>query len=222
MRPAVIVTLALVAAVAVSANVADAKRCVFVHGSGESPEGPPTTTDTSKYWGDMAEYTPQCSSYVYTHDDTVTQRFDDKHLMQHVCEGVVGTDSLASNSVVTDSIVFTHSMGNLMLAAAVRDGVCSFDSSSSWYMVNGPMEGSKAADFAAHICANNSTIGEAIRKLAEDLHYCRADDPSQPNEAYVSMATTYPGLKGVKEALTSVVKGGICGVSPFGLTSKYR
>lgn len=210
--------LGLVAAAAVLGAIAPASaiRCVFMHGSGQDHVGPPTSTDTDKYWGDMARYTPHCTSVVYNHDDTVNQAFDDAALMQSYCK--TASDG---TGLIRDSVVYTHSMGNMVMAAALRDGVCKLDPSARWYAVSAPLVGSKAADFVDHICANNSTINEALRKVAELLHYCRSDDPSMPARAYLSMKTTYPGLRGLMATAAQFASGAMCGTSPFGLTSLY-
>ena len=77
------------------------------------------------------------------------------------------------------------------------------------------------------------------------MNYCRSDNPGLPNEAYLSMETTYPGLKGLPEIAAARIsvgsrgvwrctalaqrahspcaasQGAMCGTSPFGLVSEY-
>jgi len=214
--------LLVVAVVAVAVAPVSAKRCVFLHGAGQDPStvGPPTATDTDKYWGgdDIMKYLPSsCTETVFNHDDTVTLRFDSDTLMDNYCN--VASDG---SGTITDSIVFTHSMGNNIFAAALRAGRCKIDhSTSDWYSASSPGAGSKAANWVDHICANNATNGEALRELADLLHYCQKDDPRLPNEAYVSLKTSYPGLEGLKETLKQETSGAMCGTSDWGLTSKY-
>lgn len=164
----------------------------------------------------MEKYTPHCSSYTYNHDDTVNQAFDDQALMASYCKTMSG-----GTGMISDAIVYTHSMGNMVMAAALRDGVCKLDPSAKWFAASAPFVGSKAANFVDDICANNSTIDEALRKVAALLHYCRADDPTQPARAYLSMKTSYPGLHGLMDVAGQYVSGALCGTSPFGLTSLY-
>lgn len=94
----------LVALCLLGSGAVDAKRCVFLHGAGQDPStvGPPTPTDTDKYWGDVTgKYAPAaCDSFVFNHDDTVTQAFDDPVLMDNYCK--VATDGTGT---VTNSIV---------------------------------------------------------------------------------------------------------------------
>lgn len=213
-----VLALSVAAAVALAGlTPASAIRCVFMHGSGQDKVGPPTSTDTDKYWGDMAKYTSgHCTSYVYNHDDTVNQAFDDEALVASYCKTMSG-----GTGIIRDSIVYTHSMGNMVMAAALRDNACKLDSSSKWFAVSAPFAGSKAANFVDNICAQNSTIDEALRKVAALLHYCRSDDPTMPARAYLSMKTSYPGLSGLMATARQFVSGALCGTSPFGLTSLY-
>mmetsp|Transcript_13208 Transcript_13208/g.46211 ORF Transcript_13208/g.46211 Transcript_13208/m.46211 type:complete len:303 (-) Transcript_13208:137-1045(-) len=213
----------LVAAAAAALTPAAAVRCVFLHGAGESDVGEPTDTDTGKYWGNSVtsmqdNWAPAaCTSFVFNHDDTRTQRMDSANLKQRYCDAASG-----GTGTISDAIVFTHSMGNNILAAALRDGNCKIDHSSAvWYAASAPARGSKAANFAQHLCANNSTESEALRKAAELLHYCDPSDPHQASVAYQSLETTYPGMAGIAETMAREVGGAMCGDSDWGLTSEY-
>eukprot|EP00500_Bicosoecida_sp_ms1_P001780 CAMPEP_0203815040 /NCGR_PEP_ID=MMETSP0115-20131106/7448_1 /ASSEMBLY_ACC=CAM_ASM_000227 /TAXON_ID=33651 /ORGANISM="Bicosoecid sp, Strain ms1" /LENGTH=293 /DNA_ID=CAMNT_0050723929 /DNA_START=165 /DNA_END=1046 /DNA_ORIENTATION=- len=214
------VVAALLAA-ALAAPVAHAKLCVFLHGAGERVQADATSTDTASYWGGdkiISKYSPAaCTEWVFNHDDTVTQRFDDPNLKKRYCDVATG-----GTGQVTDAIVFTHSMGNNIFAAALRDGDCSIDhTSSTWYAASSPGGGSKAADFVDKLCANNSTDSKALQEIAKLMHYCADTDPPTPNLAYDSLRTTYPGLQGLKEVIAREAAGAMCGDSDFGLTSVY-
>lgn len=58
-----------------------------------------------------------------------------------------------TGTVIRDKIIFTHSMGTLILAAGIQNGICSIDKDTvSWYDVMGPLRGSKASLFLKEIC----------------------------------------------------------------------
>lgn len=165
-----------------------AKRCVFLHGAGETDVGPPTSSDTGKYWGgNLDDSIPACTSTTFNHDNTRDNAFDDKTLMQNYCD--VASEGTGN---IENAIVFTHSMGNNIMAKALQSGVCTMDvTTTNWYSVSSPGAGSMAANFVEHICANSS-VPEVLRKAAELLHYCREDDPTRAAEAYIScMFATY-------------------------------
>ena len=57
------------------------------------------------------------------------------------------------SEVVKNVIIYAHSMGNLILAAAIKNGVCSLDKESvSWYDLMGPLRGSPAANMLDTVC----------------------------------------------------------------------
>jgi len=197
-------------------GVSAAKDCVFLHGAGNLVDGPPTST-FSDYWGDMNSATPQCASWTFNHADTTTRRFDNQTLMQMYCDVASG-----STGVIQNKIVFTHSMGNNILAAALRDGVCQLDkTSSTWYLSAAPGRGSKAANMVETICDSNSWLDGPIRDIATLFHYCVNDQPGPANQAYVSLQTTDPGLVGLADVMASYADGIMCGTSAFGLVSEY-
>jgi len=191
------------------------KRCVFIHGSGNLKEGP-VTDSFEKYWGNIHEFTPQCSSWEFNHEDTVTNLFDDPILMQKICDFTVGS---GNDSSITNTIVFSHSMGGLIFANALRDGLCKMGPGSSWYDASAPFRGTKGADFVDRLCENRSVFAKPIQWLAEKMHYCT--DDKKPNNAYLSMKTDYPAIKGLADFAAKHVNGTMCGDSAVGLYSKY-
>jgi len=202
-----------------------AKECVFLHGTGvQSTTGP--VTSFPDYWGAVGSYVSQCSSTIFIHQDTVTRPFNDPSIMQAYCDLAVNGAAAPeqrikvnsfSKAVISNKIVFTHSFGNNVIAAAIQNGYCDFDlSTSSWYEISGPWFGSKAANFLNGVCAGNDT--GVLRWLADELHYCTG---STEAPAYVSLRTNNPDLNGLAGIAQSRIKGSFCGVSPFGIPSKY-
>jgi len=206
-----VVLLLLAAVLAVESQ----KACVFLHGAGNLDDGPPTDTFTA-YWGDINSYTPQCGSWTFNHADTTTRSFDNETLLDMYCD-------VASNGtgVVSNTIVFTHSMGNNIFAAALRDGTCQMDSTSTWYLASPPTIGSKACDMAEEICNSTNWLDAALRDVLTAFHYCVNDQPGNANQAYYSLQTDYPGLQGLPEIMATRASGAICGNVPFGLVSIY-
>lgn len=136
--------------------------------------------------------------------------------------------NLQTGNLIHDSIVFTHSMGNLVLAAAIAKGYCDFDATSSWYEVSSPTHGSPAASAISKICddTSSSVWNDGLVWLAGELGYCinkSSNGSENTNEAYVSMQPENPAFNTVpvKEVMSSRIKGAMCGTSAFGLVSKY-
>lgn len=72
----------------------------------------------------------KCGSYKFLHRDTVNVDWTNAALQQYVC------DQTATNGVIQNTIVFTHSMGTLILGGAIANGRCSFGSGATWYTVS--------------------------------------------------------------------------------------
>merc|ERR1712070_277042 len=121
-----------------------------------------------------------------------------------------------SGAKMSHRIVFTHSMGNLMLAGAIESGKCSIDkeSGTTWYEVSGPMYGSKMATQLDKICHD----GGLYKVVADRLGYCAGDSVSN---AYTSLEPNYPGLDAVAKTIAPRLSGALCGTSAFGLYSMY-
>lgn len=157
------------------ATVAEPKNCFFLHGAGcpslnfmaplpqqcpNPPSAPasgpgfgegPMTASFPEYWGELhldpAAMTG-CDSFHFNHEDTITQSFDSLHLRERTCHQLCG----GPGCVITDAVVFTHSMGNLYLAAALAHGDCYLGASANWYLSNPPALGSHAAKIAEDLC----------------------------------------------------------------------
>jgi len=198
-----------------------AKDCVFLHGTGVHTTTGPVTTFPA-YWGSVESYTTQCASSIFIHQDTVTRPFNDPALMQAYCSlavnGATGKHKIVKglNATINNKIVFTHSYGNNVMAAAIKHGYCDFGSTSSWYEVSGPLYGSKAAYFLDQVCIGNAS--SILRWLADELGYCIG---STEAPAYVSLQPTNPDLNGLAGIVRARIKGAFCGDSSFGLPTKY-
>ena len=73
----------------------------------------------------------------------------------------------AGGGTITNTIIFTHSMGSLIAAAALHSNTCSFGAGTKWFQVEGPLAGAKAADVATNMCNKG-----AVKWLAKALGFC--------------------------------------------------
>jgi len=207
--------------VLIGAAATASRRCVFMHGLGMPNSSAPTEIDTDSYWGgdsNIKTLTPFCSSRTYIHQDTVTRAWDNAEMHRAVCEAAVGEGS--NDTVIRDTVLFAHSMGNLILADAIRQGACSLDTSSHFVSIAAPWYGSKASQVLEEYCSNSSA-GEALHWLANKLHRCDVDRPGKVSQAYESLDPTYPAFDGLAEFAAEQVSFAMCGHSPYGLTSVY-
>jgi len=106
------------------------KKCVFLHGAGEThPANTPTSDSYESYWGKVKQYLPQCNETVFIKEDTVNRGWKDTGVQRRYCDVASGYTGTISNV-----IIFAHSMGNLILAGAIENGACSMDTSTTkWY-----------------------------------------------------------------------------------------
>jgi len=192
-----------------------------MHGLGMPNSSAPTEIDTDDYWGgdsNIIRLTPFCSSRTYIHQDTVTRAWDNAEMHKAVCEAALGEGS--NDTVIRDTVLFAHSMGNLIFADAIRQGACSLDTSSHFVSIAAPWYGSKASQVLEEYCSNSSA-GEVLHWLAHKLHRCDADRPGSISHAYESLEPTYPAFEGLAEFAAQQVSFAMCGHSPYGLTSVY-
>ena len=197
------------------------KDCVFIHGVGNTPDPDSASILNGSfpyYWGKVQAHTQQCASWSFLNVDTVYRGWDNKSLQEDVCKSatwdpVTGKSSMGA---IKNRIVFTHSMGNMMLAGAIDSGLCSIDNeTSTWYEVSGPMLGSKMASKLKDICDNEGLYKWVVTKMG----FCLPDGGTTP--AYQSLEPNYPGLQEIAKTIGSRISGAMCGTSAYGLTSIY-
>lgn len=212
--------LCFLTAIAASAgNTAD-KQCFFIHGAGQRQMGAPTPTFDA-YWGSkIANYTPQCATRTFNHADTVTLGWNNDVLQQAVCDVVAGGHD--GRTIPPNTVVFTHSMGNAILAGALHNQHCRLDvETSSWYAVAAEWDGSKAAQFVVHLCSKPKHKWQKWeRALASHMNYCNSTTQTA-HAAYVSLVPSNPELVNVRTTAEAYVSGGMCGTSPKGLLSTW-
>lgn len=192
--------------------------CLFVHGAGEKPDvtdnGYFDVNKFKDYWGDIHEYTTECASHRFIHYDSRTNGWDEEQLHINFC------NFAATNGVIRNKVIFSHSMGNLVIAAALHQKKCTLDKTTSrWYSVQGPWRGSKVANTLVSYCDSTFLPSKPIRAILKYLNYC---SNNKANQAYKTLTTTYNSPSGIShDDLVDVgkrnVDGVMCGLSAGGL-----
>ena len=194
--------------------------CIFLHGGGVTECGPPTTSFPA-YWGDLHEHTPQCRTRTFNHANTTGTDFTDPALMRSYCAaaGAPSTPNSTAIPTVRNKLVFTHSMGNLVLARALQTGVCALEANSSaWYLSGAPLRGTAAAVKLIDICGHPTVLQKPLRFVFEELGLCEGRNVSAE---FYSYRTDNPALVGLAEVANRSASGAMCGTSAFGIVSKY-
>jgi hypothetical protein len=196
------------------------KTCIFLHGAGHGSTKAPTPTYHT-YWGYIENYTPYCKEHWFIREDTKTRGWDNIELQKAYCKlALMGNEQ--SDNTIKNKVLIVHSMGNLILAAALKNGFCQIDiQSTTWYNSGGPLLGSKAADVLDDVCqkAHSGYKPGIYKYIAEKGGYC-VPGTNRTYPVYKSLETTYPGLKELSFA-KSFMTGSMCGDSAWGLNSKY-
>ncbi|KAL0491158.1 developmentally-regulated protein [Acrasis kona] len=200
-------------------NTTATKDCVFIHGAGVYGNGSIEEGSFYGYWGNVHLYTPQCKNRYYFNADTIQNGWDSESLQKLACDTIL-YKSDSKDKVARDRVIFSHSMGNLILGAAIHKGLCDIDvSTTSWYSIMAPWRGSQAANWVGQVCSVSGLTNYLLRKGASALGYC--DKGMKPCHAYETLIVDNPALLVVAETAKSRVKGLMCGVAPWGLTTTY-
>lgn len=191
------------------------KICIFFHGAGESENLEPLQDQYIDYWGKIHLYTPYCYERWFIRRDTITRGWDNLKLQKDFCEL-----ALMGDSIIRNKIIIAHSMGNLVFSAALKNNLCKIDWNTTEYLqIAGPLNGSPAADFIDDICkkAHEGYKPELYRYVANKLGYC---NDSRALPVYHTLSPTYPGIQEL-DYIKNFTKGSMCGVSSYGLNSRY-
>ncbi|KAJ8575900.1 hypothetical protein ON010_g3312 [Phytophthora cinnamomi] len=199
------------------------RPCLFVHGMGVDREEPDIVDSFSYYWGNLTDHAPCCLSMKYTVLNTVDNAWTNDTLQQQVCDRAVSVSKSSSKTVIADTIIITHSMGNLMVGGAIATGKCKLDSSSTWVGLAGPMQGSMASDFVQKTCAGETNF--VLEKVANITGRCPPTValqslPSQ--DGNYSSSELNAAYTAAQKAYTSNVTALMCSAGYSGLVSKYQ
>ncbi|CAH0478142.1 unnamed protein product [Peronospora belbahrii] len=199
------------------------RPCIFIHGQGIQPEMADNQDSFPHYWGNLVGHAPCCSSMKYVRLDTIDNSWTSKTLQEQTCHRALAVSESSTSSTIMDTIVIAHSMGNLMLAGAIANGLCKLDSSSTWVAISGPMKGSMASDLIQDTCAGNRNI--VLKSLSEIAGKC------PPKKSVMSLS--YEGGSHSSKELNAAYKAAqkvyrenvyalMCGESSSGLLTTYQ
>eukprot|EP00667_Euglena_gracilis_P002245 EG_transcript_2245 len=188
-------------------------HCAFIHGAGgESPEDTIVHDQFEFYWGKVHEWTPKCRTRWFLVANTINHGWDAEHLQRLVCQLVVGPRT--GTNMVSHTTVFAHSMGNLLLAAALQKGYCEWDRPTNrWLSISGPWN-AEAIPRLAVLCAKTNLLDVPVAYAANLLGFCLGDRASP---GYASIDPEYPGLWRLLPYAKKFITGAMCGTSAAGL-----
>jgi hypothetical protein len=212
---------------ALSDSAEDKKVCIFLHGAGHYEEvGEPVNTKFPLYWGKVHKYTPQCSERWFIRENTKENGWNNVEIQKKYCAlALIGQQN---TKMIKNKIIFAHSMGSLILAAAIHNKICDIDTAtSSWYASQAPLRGSKGANVLSKICSGerNNVFDKVLRFIAVIGKYCMKDTKSM-YPVYEELVGKYfcqapLCIHDIEKIAGKKMKGVMCGTSPHGLFTQY-
>ncbi|EGZ12236.1 hypothetical protein PHYSODRAFT_286949 [Phytophthora sojae] len=203
------------------------RPCVFLHGLGTSNERAElqdTPKLTQEKFGIIGDHAPCCTSVKYAVINTVDAGWRNDTLQQKFCDFSLSMSesSDVATGTIADTIVVTHSMGGLVMAAALAKGKCKFAESTSWVSLSAPMMGSMAGDFIRDLCDGEFT--KIVAGVLDLIGQCPASTAKKSiiyqNEKY-STPEINAAYTAAQEAYRGNVTAAICSTSYHGVLSKF-
>mmetsp|Transcript_167523 Transcript_167523/g.407270 ORF Transcript_167523/g.407270 Transcript_167523/m.407270 type:complete len:598 (+) Transcript_167523:84-1877(+) len=208
-------------------RLSGSKTCVFMHGAGYTSDEAVDTTSFTQYWGNAHTHATNgnhcsASKLKFIRRDTTSRSWDDLTLQQHFCDVAAGGHS---GQTISDTWVFSHDFGSLVVAGAIQSGLCSFASSSKWHQIDSPWDGANSEASATAGCQNFPDGDASWEDLNNQLGFCSGTGTDRtPTQAWLSMAPTFVGDRQSFSSITSTLRhnninGGMCGHDPYGISS---
>ncbi|CAI5715782.1 unnamed protein product [Peronospora effusa] len=199
------------------------RPCIFIHGLGVLTEKEKNLDTFDKYWGNLTDHTPCCSTTQYAMLNTVNNSWTDHFQQQKVCDRVLAASKTSKGSTISDTIIITHSMGGLMVAGAIANKKCKLASSATWVAIASPMLGSMAAEYFEESCNHETNFFMA--EFVESTKLCPPDDGIK-SLAYQYDSYSTPALDKMyhfaQEAYRKNVHAVMCSNSYSGIFSSYQ
>mmetsp|Transcript_16417 Transcript_16417/g.29152 ORF Transcript_16417/g.29152 Transcript_16417/m.29152 type:complete len:335 (-) Transcript_16417:900-1904(-) len=198
-------------------------HCAFIHGAGsfgarKKENANRITKKLNWYWGDVSQYTKGCATTWFMDADTVNNGWDSAELQDLACQTALGEDVLRTITI-NNTVVITHSMGNLLFAGALRAGRCKFNPAGSrWLSIAAPWGGATAVQPLSRICRDQNILNVTITNIANLLGFCNG---TRVSAAYLTLVPGYPGLERLIVYARKYIYGAMCGDSPVGLPTIY-
>ena len=196
-------------------------HCAFLHGAGSRPPGGVnrvTKGVPTVYFGDIMEATPGCTSHWWLYANTVSNGWDSHELQALACEAALGPD--ARDRTIRNTVIFAHSMGNLIFTAALKSRKCKIDKGTvNWMAASAPWHSADAAHTLIKICNRQNPVDRTVGWVCENLGFCLGERVSP---AYMSLSPGFPGTRDLLYYAKGYVTHVMCGDSPVGIpTLKY-
>ena len=196
------------------------KTCIFFHGSGERVTGPPLN-EHSEYWGPLNRFTPHCKVRRYIREETKMRGWNDEGLQKIYCKEA--TFDQQDKTIIRNKIIYTHSMGGLVVAGAIRNKFCDIDTkTSSWYTIAPAYQGSHLVKFVRNVCERKDpgVLPQIYRYISEFFGYCiPGKDELYP--VYETLDLDYSYMKELVEISLHRLNGSLCGDSAYGLNTVF-
>ncbi|KAG6613365.1 RxLR-like protein [Phytophthora cinnamomi] len=201
-----------------------AKRpCVFIAGLSSYDDYGLTDNDPKDYFGgEIRDHSPCCSSRQYITLATKDNAWYDPVFQQRLVGLIVQVSSTSdpATGTIKDTIIFGHSMANLILSSAIARGKAKIDPSTSWVAASAPMEGSMGSNYIQEAC--NGDKNGFISTIVDLLGNCPVNT-GQKSLAYqgttFSSATMNSDYAAAQAAYASNVSAVMCSSSFAGLVT---
>ncbi|KAJ8576775.1 hypothetical protein ON010_g2440 [Phytophthora cinnamomi] len=198
------------------------RPCIFIHGLGVENETP-ENEDSLTYWGDITNHAPCCTSIKYTHLNTINTTWMNVTQQQKVCDRALAVSNTSTDFLINDTILVTHSMGGLMLAGALANGLCALSSSSTWISTAAPMRGSMGSDYAQDTCAGRTNfLAETLAAYKNQCPVSTASKSVVYEDGSYSSVYLKVAYKAAQEAYRKNVSALMCSESFSGILSSYQ
>ncbi|KAJ0396089.1 hypothetical protein P43SY_006657 [Pythium insidiosum] len=209
------------------------KQCLFVHGLGyEAGE----TSDSFEYFGKIHEQVKCCETVKFVRLDTINNNWFADELTTKVCDAAVAITNGKDRQQLRNLALITHSMGNLITAAAILNNKCALAADSMWISLAGPMKGSMTATTAVSAmdklspdtknrwCTNdpNTVLDDPIYNVLNGLGLCTSLISTR-SMAYQYSKVATPEVNAMYDRVGEIyrkhVSSSMCGTNPIGLVS---
>ncbi|KAG2508266.1 hypothetical protein JM18_008726 [Phytophthora kernoviae] len=201
------------------------RPCIFFHGIGNKKEKAELQDKPCARMGSIGDHAPCCSTVKYAWLDTIDYSWTNDTIQEKLCGHALSMSESSdlSSATIDDTIIVTHSMGGLVMSAALASGKCRFGPGTSWVAVSSPMTGSMTADYAQDVY--NDELGTITVDMLDVIGQCPIAASRRSllyeGEKYTSeeLNTAYVAAQ---EAYRGNVTAAMCSNNYVGVISVYQ
>lgn len=195
------------------------RPCLFLHGI-PLKEDRGLMDNHKKYWGDdITKHTPCCSSRTFAHMNTHDIGWMDESNQIEVCEFALKMSDRSDlkTRTIENTIIFAHSMGNLILASAIANQRCFMGKTSDWVAITAPMRGSMGSNYVTDECNKKKSFAKMLLSV---LGECPANRGAQ-SIVYEPTASPYvqDQYKAAQQVYRNSVTRALCSNTFYGILS---